>query len=70
MGEREGRETMVRVGGKEGRGGGRGTLGMVLRLTKPIYGLKQAGQRWYQTFAHIMAMLGLCPSDVDQGVFF
>ena len=42
----------------------------VLRLLKTLYGLKQAGRRWYQRLVEIMKALGFKRCDVDQAVFY
>ena len=42
----------------------------VLRLLKTLYGLKQAGRRWYQRLVRIMESLGFKRCDVDQAVFY
>jgi hypothetical protein len=44
--------------------------GCVLRLRKSLYGLKQAGQRWYQKFTQILSTLGFQQCKVDQAVFY
>ena len=44
--------------------------GHVLRLLKSLYGLKQAGQHWYQKFTQILSSLGFAQCKVDQAVFF
>ena len=44
--------------------------GRVLRLRKSLYGLKQAGRRWYQKFTSILSTLGFQQCKVDQAVFF
>jgi len=47
-----------------------GGAGFIKRLKKVLYGLKQAGHRWYDTFARELADLGFYPSAADPGVFF
>ena len=42
----------------------------VLRLRKTLYGLKQAGRRWYQKLVEIMTKLGFSRCEGDQAVFF
>ena len=44
----------------------------VLRLFKTLYGLKQAGRRWYKKLVEIMEALGFTGKrcDVDQAVFY
>ena len=42
----------------------------VLRLLKTLYGLKQAGRRWYKKLVEIMEKLGFKRCDVDQAVFY
>ena len=44
--------------------------GHVLWLLKSLYGLKQAGQCWYQKFTQILSSLGFAQCKVDQAVFF
>ena len=45
--------------------------GLVCRLRKTLYGLKQSGRRWYQKLVEIMLThLGFHCCDVDQAVFF
>jgi transposase InsO family protein len=46
------------------------TSGRVLRLRKSLYGLKQAGRRWYQKFTEILGSLGFSQCKVDQAVFY
>jgi reverse transcriptase-like protein len=41
----------------------------VKRLHKLLYGLKQAGQKWYETLSCTLANLGFCVSTADPGVF-
>jgi hypothetical protein len=40
------------------------------RLYKSLYGLKQAGRRWYQKLVEIMTKLGFLRSEVDSAVFY
>jgi len=47
-----------------------GGAGFVKRLKKALYRLKQAGCRWYDTFARELADLRFYPSAADPGVFF
>ena len=42
----------------------------VLRLWKSLYGLKQAGRRWYQKLVEIMTKLGFARCEGDQAVFY
>ena len=42
----------------------------VLRLWKTLYGLKQAGRRWYQLLVMIMSKLGFLRCEGDQAVFY
>ena len=42
----------------------------VYRLRKSLYGLKQAGRRWYQRLVDIMTKLGFARCEGDQAVFF
>ena len=44
--------------------------GCVLRLLKSLYGLKQAGHRWYQKFVSIFNTLRFTQCKVDQAVFY
>ena len=44
--------------------------GHVLQLRKSLYGLKQAGQCWYQKFTQILASLGFVQCKVNQAVFY
>ena len=55
--------------GYEERGGASGRV-KVLRLVKTLYGLKQAGRRWYQMLVWIMTKLGFSRCGGDQAVFF
>ena len=41
----------------------------VKRLRKLLYGLKQAGCKWYDALSHALANLGFCTMQVDPGVF-
>jgi transposase InsO family protein len=41
----------------------------VKRLHKSLYGLKQAGRKWYDTLTRTLADLGFCVSSADPGVF-
>ena len=41
----------------------------VLRLKKAIYGLKQAGRKWYEALSRALADLGFRVSSADPGVF-
>ena len=59
---------MNEVPGYESVGVEKGTK--VYRLKKSLYGLKQAGRRWYQKLVDIMSMLGFKRCVVDQVVFF
>ena len=47
-----------------------GPKGQVLRLLKSLYGLKQAGRRWYQKLVKIMMKLGFLRCARDQAVFY
>jgi reverse transcriptase-like protein len=42
----------------------------VKRLQKSLYGLKQAGQKWYNTLSHALISLRFCITNADLGVFF
>ena len=45
--------------------------GLVCRLRKTLYGLKQSGRHWYQKLVEIMLThLGFHQCDVDQATFF
>ena len=44
--------------------------GQVLKLQACLYGLKQAGRRWYKTFRGVMKKVGLTRSNFDHAVFF
>ena len=41
----------------------------VKRLHKSLYGLKQAGRKWYDTLTCALADMGFCTSSADPGVF-
>ena len=41
----------------------------VKRLHKSLYGLKQAGRKWYEALSHALADLGFRASAADPGVF-
>jgi Reverse transcriptase (RNA-dependent DNA polymerase) len=43
--------------------------GSVKWLRKSLYGLKQAGCRWYDTLTRALTNLGLCVTQADPGVF-
>jgi hypothetical protein len=43
---------------------------LVYRLRKSLYGLKQAGRRWYQKLVDIMTKLGFERCEGDQAVFY
>ena len=43
---------------------------MVYHLRKSLYGLKQAGRRWYQKLIEIMTKLGFARCESDQVVFY
>ena len=49
-----------------GYDGGEGT---VKHLKKSLYGLKQAGRKWYDTLKRTLASLDFCVSVADPGVF-
>src|ERR1700678_1302435 len=42
----------------------------VMRVRKTLYGLKQAGRRWYHKLVEIMSKLGFSRCGGDQAVFF
>ena len=42
----------------------------ILRLNKALYGLHQAGNTWYHTFAPVLKAFGLTHCELDHGVFF
>src|ERR1700731_4812939 len=46
-----------------------GEQGKVCRLQKGLYGLKQAGRRWYERMARTFTHLGFNISKLDQSVF-
>src|SRR6266702_759951 len=46
-----------------------GEEGTVKHLKKSLYGLKQAGRKWYDTLQRTLADLGFRVSEVDPGVF-
>ena len=41
-----------------------------MRLRKSLYGLKQAGRKWYDTLSRALANLGFSVSQADPGVFY
>ena len=43
--------------------------GAVKQLKKSLYGLKQAGRKWYDVLAHTLTDLGFHISHADPGVF-
>jgi hypothetical protein len=43
--------------------------GEVLKLEKSLYGLKQAGRRWYETLSRALIDLGFWISENDPGIF-
>ena len=43
---------------------------LTAQLLKSLYGLKQAGRRWYQKLVEIMTKLGFLRSEVDSAVFY
>ena len=42
----------------------------VVKLNKSLYGLKQAGRKWYNTLCHSLASIGFRKSMVDPAVFY
>ena len=46
------------------------SVGLVCRLIKTLYGLKQSRRRWYQQLVEIMESLKFKRSDMDQAVFY
>jgi hypothetical protein len=42
----------------------------VKHLQKSLYGLKQAGHKWYNTLCRTLTDLGFCVNDADPGVFY
>ena len=44
--------------------------GKVLRLLKSLYGLEQAGRRWYQNLVDIMTKMGFLRCVGDQAMFY
>jgi hypothetical protein len=51
--------------GYEGQG-----VDLVKRLRKSLYGLKQAGWKWYNALVHALADLGFQVTQADPGVFY
>jgi hypothetical protein len=47
-----------------------GSEHLVARLLKPIYGLKQAGRRWYQKLTTILKEIGFTRCEIDHAVFY
>ena len=47
----------------------KGDAGSVKRLHKSLYGLKQAGRKWYDALCRVLADLGFQVSHADPGVF-
>jgi hypothetical protein len=47
-----------------------GQEGKVCRLLKAMYGLKQAGHKWYETLAAVFRELGYSRLSVDHSVFY
>jgi hypothetical protein len=43
---------------------------MVEHLRKSLYGLKQAGQKWYDTLVHALTDLGFQATQADPGIFY
>ena len=41
-----------------------------MRLRKSLYGLKQAGRKWYEALVRALVDLGFCITQVDPGVFY
>ncbi len=41
----------------------------VKRLLKSLYGLKQAGRKWYEVLCRTLTDLAFCVSDADPGIF-
>src|SRR6267142_2109264 len=42
----------------------------IKRLKKSLYGLKQAGRKWYDALSCALVDLGFCTSQADPGVFY
>ena len=42
----------------------------VVKLNKLLYGLKQAGRKWYNTLCHLLVSIGFKQSTADLAVFF
>lgn len=42
----------------------------ILRLRKALYGLRQAGNAWYNTLQPVLEKFGLTRCEIDHGVFF
>jgi hypothetical protein len=47
-----------------------GQEGMVCKLKKALYGMKQLGQLWHKLLSKIMARLGFSRLKIDHSVFF
>jgi hypothetical protein len=47
-----------------------GAKGTVKRLHKSLYGLKQAGRKWYDALCRVLADLGFEVTQADPGVFY
>ena len=41
-----------------------------MRLKKSLYGLKQAGQKWYEALVHALIDLGFRVTQADPGIFY
>ena len=48
----------------------KGQEGMVCKLKKALYGMKQSGRLWHKLLSKIMAELGFSRSKIDHSVFF
>ena len=48
----------------------KGQEGMVLKILKALYGMKQAGRLWHKLLTQIMCGLGFTQSKIDHSVFY
>jgi len=42
----------------------------IIKLHKSIYGLKQAGKKWYDSLSHLLADIGFQKLEVDPAIFY
>ena len=47
-----------------------GKEGMVCKLNKGVYGLKQLGRVWHQTLKRELEKIGFKPGEADSTIFF